>query len=136
MNRTGLLGWIEFILLYFSPSFYEPSLGRSAHPFRSLITALFRLYLRLPYIFLPLFYVIWAVSGFIEGELGVVPVLLTSLLAAVLTFLGVLLLFFLLMFVEAVAKVISSLVLYGELPRGAENPPDALVARLVRGRNG
>lgn len=120
-------------LLYpFTPACYDKLTEMADRRFPSPVTALFRLFVLYIWLFIPL---CWAglCIGCFDPALHFAANLISGLVAAVLVTAGVLLVFLLLMALESFAKLFSSLILYGEVPAGAENPIDALLTRIFRG---
>lgn len=121
----------EAIALLFSPVFWEDRFGRDDR-FPSVVSAVFRFLCRNLHFVAPLLLAGMVVFGIIGGA-SIVGVLLGSILLTVWYFLLGVIGLLTLMTMEAFAKLCACLILYGELPGGAENPMDALVCFLVKG---
>ena len=117
---------------YFSADYYRQDLGEEPL-FASVITAGFRILLNWPLFLIAGAWICAVIYG-IAKQMSLLALLPVSLLLAVLLLAAVFVAFLLLMLLEAVAKIPASLILYGRLPKGAENPVDGLVACLVQGR--
>lgn len=118
---------------YFTSAYYRKDLGEDPR-FSSLVTAAFRKLLRWP---LYLMAGIWfcAMIYGITQQTSFWALLPVSLLHTALILVAGIALFLALMLIESVAKILASLILYGRLPEGAENPIDGLIAYLVQGRS-
>ncbi len=117
---------------YFTSAYYREDLGEDPR-FSSLTTAVFRKLLHWP---LYLITGIWlcAIIYGITQQTSFWALLPVSLFHTAWILLAGFVLFLILMLIEAVAKILTSLILYGQLPEGAENPVDGLLAYLTQGR--
>ena len=128
-----ILSWyrdlIEDTSLLFTAETYKHNFGE-ADRFPSLLSAVFRFVLKYLYIVVPVVWILAIVVGFGEA-IPFIGVLIVSPIAAVLYCAGILIAFLVLMLLESFSKILASLILFGELPQGAENPPDAFLLSLV-----
>lgn len=115
----------------FSAEAYAAELGEE-HRFPSLVSAAFRFVLKYILFAVPVIYIGMLVACLVK-ELPLLGALAAGLVFTALILAGVFLIFLLAMAVESFAKVFSCLILYGQLPKGAENPVDALITHVVRG---
>lgn len=115
----------------FTAEEYAVELGEE-HRFPSLVSTAFRFVLKYILFAVPVIYIGMLVVCLAQ-ELPLLGALAASLVFTALIFAGIGLVFLLAMAVESFAKVFSSLILYGHLPKGAENPVDALITYVVKG---
>ena len=107
------------------------SKGRD-YRFRSIVGYLVRPILWLLPIILPLIPVGWIVACII-AKAGILDIILYAIFGSLyVVFLGALIIV-LLCALESFARIITSLILYNELPVGAENPVDFLICATFRG---
>lgn len=116
---------------HFSAAYYDAEYGTDRR-FPSLISAAFRFVLRYILFAVPVLWAAMLVVGLVQ-QLPFLGALAAGLAFTALILAGIFLLFLLAMALESFAKVFSCLILYGELPGGAENPVDALVIEVVAG---
>lgn len=114
----------------FSAEEYAAELGEE-HRFPSLISAVFRFVLKYILFAVPVIYVGMLVVCLVQ-EMSLLGALVASLVFTALILAGIGLVFLLAMAVESFAKQFICLILYGQLPNGAENPVDALITYVVR----
>jgi energy-coupling factor transporter transmembrane protein EcfT len=121
---------VDFLADYFRAESYRYEFGYSER-FPSLMSLVFRFVLRYSCFFIPGLWVLSLITGIIEkfpfGKLLIVSPFATVWYAFLLV-----LAFAVLMLIESFCKIITSLILYGEPPKGAENPPDALIMYFVK----
>lgn len=128
-----ILSWyrdfIEEVLQWFTAEAYQRKHGISEH-FPSLLSTAFRFMLKYLHIVVPVVWVFALVMGFGE-DIPFIGALIVSPIAAVLYCVLILIVFLVLMLLESCCKILASLILFNELPQGAENPADALLISLV-----
>ena len=123
------LEWIEDVSDYFTADAYTYAFGESDR-FPSLMSKIVRFLLRYLYVVVAVAWVALIVLTALEG-LPFLAIILVPPIAAALVLLLVAVLFAALMLIESFCKIIASMILYDELPSGAENPPDALLMFLL-----
>jgi hypothetical protein len=69
--------------------------------------------------------------GLLGEDIEFFKALIVSPIAAALYCVVLLFIFFMLMLIESFSKILTSLIVYNELPKGAENPADAILMFLV-----
>jgi len=114
----------------FAPEYYE-SLHGSDDRFPSLLSPVARFVFRNFYLVIPVTAVAMIVVQIILGNSWSEVVVYTLLLVP-LILLGIVMLLLSLTAMEAFAKLCACLILYGELPSGAENFIDAFILGLAR----
>lgn len=128
-----ILSWygdfIEEVQQWFTAEAYQRKYGISDR-FPSLFSVAFRFALKYLYIVVPAVWVLALVMGFGE-DIPVIGAIIVSPIAAVIYCVLILIGFLVLMLLEACCKILASLILFNELPKGAENPADALLMSLV-----
>lgn len=112
----------------FTPEEYEYMYGRSDR-FPSLMSIVARFLLKYLHFVLLAIWVVTVITGACT-ELGLWKTLIASPLATVVFFLILAFFMAVLMAMESFAKIIASLIQYGEMPKGAENPVDDWVMFL------
>lgn len=117
---------------YFTPAYYRKDLGEDPR-FSSLVTAVFRKLLHWPLYVMAGTWFCAMIYG-ITQQTSFWALLPVSLLHTAVILAAGIALFFALMLIESVAKILASLILYGRLSEGAENPIDGLLAYLTQGR--
>ncbi len=122
--------FIEDATYTFSPEAYEYLHGKSDR-FPSLVSAVLRFLLKYLYILVAVIWVIAMIMCFFTEEIPIFGAFLVSPLATVLLCLVALIVFFVLMMLESFSKILASLVLYNELPKGAENPVDSMLLSVI-----
>lgn len=122
----------EMVGDFFTPEFYEPDFGIDRR-FPSPVSAIFRFFLRFVFLLIPLAWVGFVAALLVQGN-DFLSCLLMGLLSTGVSLLLVVGAFLLVMAVESFARIFACLILYRELPRGAENPVDAWITRAVAGR--
>ena len=115
----------------FTAAYYEAEFGTDRR-FPSAVSAAFRFILRYVFYAFPVIWVGMLVLCLVR-QLPILGALAASLIFAVLVLAGVFLAFLLAMGMESFARIFTCLILYGELPKGAENPVDALITYAVVG---
>lgn len=114
----------------FCPKSYEDSFGRDDR-FPSVISPVARFVCRNFYLIVPIVAIIVIVVQIIMGiSLG--EVIVYTILLVPLLLLGIVILMLSLTAMEAFAKLCACLILYEELPSGAENFIDAFILSLAR----
>ena len=114
----------------FTAEEYAAELGEE-HRFPSLVSAAFRFVLKYILYAVPVIYIGMLVVCLVQ-ELALLGALAAALVFTALILAGIGLIFLLAMAVESFAKLFSCLILYDQLPNGAENPVDALISSVVR----
>ena len=122
--------FVEWLSDFFTPEEYESSFGYSDR-FPSAMSIAFRFALKYAFIIVPVILLAMIVLTIVEG-LPFLAVFIVPLIATALVLVAIVLAFVLLMLIESFCKIIASLILYGELPEGAENPPDAIMMYIVK----
>ena len=120
---------VEDLCERFTPEYYEADFGYSER-FPSVVSLAFRYVIKYAYITLAVLWLSSFVLGAIEGT-PFFQILLLSPLVAVLGAAGLVILFALLMLVESFCKILTGLILEGNVPEGAENPIDALLKFII-----
>ena len=115
----------------FTAENYEAEYG-TEHRFPSFVTAAFRFILRYVLYAVPVIWVGMVILCLVR-HLPFLGALVAGLAFAALILAGIFLVFLLAMTMESYARIFSCLILYGELPRGAENPVDALITYALVG---
>ena len=115
----------------FTAEYYEAEYG-TEHRFPSLVTAAFRFVLRYVLYAAPVIWVGMVVLCLVR-QLPFLGALAAGLAFTALILAGIFLVFLLAMAMESYARIFSCLILYGELPKGAENPVDALITYALVG---
>lgn len=114
----------------FCPESYEDSHGRDDR-FPSVVSPVARFLCRNFYLAVPVCVIVVAVAQIILGiPLG--GIIVYTILLVPLLLLGIVILMLSLTAMEAFAKLCTCLILYGELPVGAENFIDAFLLSLAR----
>lgn len=122
-------GFIEDAQALFTAESYRQKYGISDR-FPSLLSIIFRFLLKHLYIVFPVVWVLTLVIGAGE-DIPFVGKLIVSPIAAILYCVMIFVVFLILMLAESFSKIMASLILFNELPQGAENPADALLMSLV-----
>ena len=120
----------EFLADYFKAEEWEKTHGRDDR-FPSVVSAVARFLCRHLHFVVPLLYAVVMICSVVEGA-SVVVVLLGSVFKTIWYSFLIAIGFFALMLMESFAKITACLILYGELPSGAENPADALMIFLAK----
>ena len=113
---------IEYASDLFTPEEYEYDYGKSDR-YPSLMSVVARFLLKYLHFMILAIWVLTVIVGSFT-ELGFVKTLIVSPLATVIFLVLVALALLILMGMESFAKIISSLIQYGKMPKGAENPVD------------
>lgn len=122
--------FIEDATYTFTAEAYELSHGKSDR-FPSLVSAVLRFILKYLYIVVGVIWIISLVMCLFTEEIPTIGAFIVSPLATVLLCLAALIVFFVLMMLESFSKILASLVLYNELPEGAENPVDSMLLLVI-----
>lgn len=120
---------IEIISEFFTAGEKASVFGES-NRFPSLLNVAFCFFLKYLHIVFPVLYVLVVVLNYESGD-SILGLLFGGLIVAVFYFILLVILFMILMLMESFAKILTSLVMFGELPQGAQNPPDALLMAIV-----
>lgn len=115
----------------FTAEHYEAEFG-TEHRFPSFVSAAFRFVLRYVLYAVPVIWVGMVILCLVR-QLPFLGALAAGLAFTALILVGIFLLFLLAMAMESFARIFTCLILYGELPKGAENPVDALITYAVVG---
>lgn len=115
----------------FTPEYYEAEFGTERR-FPSFVTAAFRFVLRYVLYAVPVIWIGMVILCLVR-QLPFLGALAAGLAFTALILLGVFLVFLLAMAMESYARIFTCLILYGELPKGAENPVDALITYALMG---
>ena len=121
---------IDYLTYLFEAECYESFYGKSER-FPSLFSLVVRFLIRYLYVLVPVICVGMIILGFVEA-MAVYQILIVAPIATVLVLLAICIAFAVLMLIESFCTIIASLILYEELPTGAENPPDALLMHLIQ----
>jgi len=127
--RMLYLDFIQAISDSFTADDYDYSFGKSDR-FTSVLSVAFRFLLKYLYIVFPVLYVLIMVFNYETGD-SILKLLVAGLIATVLLCILIAIAFLVLMFIESFAKIITSLILFNEMPQGAQNPADALLMAIV-----
>jgi len=127
--RMLYLDFIQAISDSFTADDYDYSFGKSDR-FTSVLSVAFRFLLKYLYIVFPVLYVLVMVFNYETGD-SILKLLVAGLIATVLLCILIAIAFLVLMFIESFAKIITSLILFNEMPQGAQNPADALLMAIV-----
>jgi len=127
--RMLYLDFIQAISDSFTADDYDYSFGKS-NRFTSVLSVAFRFLLKYLYIVFPVLYVLIMVFNYETGD-SILKLLVAGLIATVLLCILIAIAFLVLMFIESFAKIITSLILFNEMPQGAQNPADALLMAIV-----
>ena len=115
----------------FTAEYYEAEYG-TEHRFPSFVTAAFRFVLRYVLYAVPVIWIGMVILCLVR-QLPFLGALAAGLAFTALILAGIFLVFLLAMAMESCARIFSCLILYGELPKGAENPVDALIIYALVG---
>lgn len=121
--------FIETISEFFTPDDYTFSFGKSDR-FPSVMSVAFRFFLKYLHIVFPVLYVLVMVINYETGD-SILGLLFSGLIVAVFYCILLVIAFMALMLIESFAKILTSLIMFNEMPGGAENPPDALLMAIV-----
>lgn len=124
--------FIEEAQRLFSSELYQRDYGISDR-FPSVLSAVMRFLLKYLHIVVVAVWVMAIVIGAGE-DIPFFGKVLVSPIAAALYCAMILFAFFVLMLLESCCKILVSLILFDELPNGAENPPDAILMSIVSKR--
>lgn len=120
----------EFLSDYFTAEEWEERYGRDDR-FPSVVSVAVRFLCRNLHFALPLLYVVVVVCGIVEGS-PAFAILFGGIFKTIWYAFLIAFCMFALLLMESFAKIVSCLILYGELPGGAENPADALMMYLAK----
>ena len=130
MRLFGIKQSEELFSDYFTADEWEKRFGRDDR-FPSAVSVAVRFLCRNLHFVVPVLYVVVLIASVVNGA-TVVAALLGGAFKTIWYSLLIALGFFALMLMESFAKIISCLILYDELPGGAENPADALLMYLTK----
>lgn len=115
----------------FTADYYEAEFGTERR-FPSFVTAAFRFVLRYVLYVVPVIWIGMVILCLVR-QLPFMGALAAGLAFTALILAGIFLVFLLAMAMESYARIFTCLILYGELPKGAENPVDALITYALVG---
>ena len=120
---------IEIISEFFTSDDYTFSYGKS-NRFPSVLNVIFQLFLKYLHIVFPVGYILVVILNYETGD-SILGLLFGGLVVAVFYCILLVVALLTLMFIESFAKILASLIMFNEMPQGAENPPDALLMAIV-----
>ena len=121
--------FIEAVSEFFTSDDYTFSYGTSDR-FPSVLNVVFRLLLKYLHIVFPVGYLLVVILNYETGD-SILGLLFSGLIVAVFYCILLVIAFMALMLIESFAKILTSLIMFNEMPQGAENPPDALLMAIV-----
>lgn len=120
---------IETISEFFTSDDYTFSYGKSDR-FPSVLNVVFQRLLKYLHIVFPVGYILVVILNYETGD-SILGLLFGGLVVAVFYCILLVVALLALMFIESFAKILASLIMFNEMPQGAENPPDALLMAIV-----
>ena len=120
---------IEIISEFFTSDDYTFSYGKSDR-FPSVLNVVFQRLLKYLHIVFPVGYILVVILNYETGD-SILGLLFGGLVVAVFYCILLVVVLLALMFIESFAKILASLIMFNEMPQGAENPPDALLMAIV-----
>lgn len=121
--------FIEAVSEFFTSDDYTFSYGTSDR-FPSVLNVAFRFFLKYLHIVFPVGYLLVVILNYEAGD-SILGLLFSGLIVAVFYCILLVIAFMALMLIESFAKILTSLIMFNEMPQGAENPPDALLMAIV-----